>query len=250
MSSISAGESPLILWLINTMKFETLYLETFNWGSKIDFSNPASHRYFSSHPVTPLQWTFPSRFRLVKLKLLKFTVLLKLIDKLQPLQYWWCTLHIMEKVKDMLKRIKLASQNFTYKRTNRKAIKFFSLSHNNKDHISVTTNFVNFREKRASERSDIRFNAYYELILKHTASWGHKQSMHRVREFLERCLPHSKASARESTWTKLIQIYTQKYLQTNRIVMVAKKGAAYSNTFMSKIENQIFDKSANKPLVY
>lgn len=32
--------------------------------------------------------------------------------------------------------------------------------------------------------------------------------------------------------------------------MVAKKGAAYSNTFMSKIENQIFDKSANKPLVY
>ena len=74
--------------------------------------------------------------------------------------------------------------------------------------------------------------------------------MHRVREFLERCLPHSKAPARESTWTKLIQIHEQKYLQTNRIVMVAKKGAAYSNTFMSQIENQIFDKSANKPLVY
>lgn len=74
--------------------------------------------------------------------------------------------------------------------------------------------------------------------------------MHRAREFLERCLPHSKALARESTWTKLAQIHEQKNLQTNRIALVAKKGAAYSNTFMSKIENQIFDKSANKPLVY
>ena len=101
---------------------------------------------------------------------------------------------------------------FTYRRTNRKAIKFFSLSHNNKDHISITTNFANFTGKRASERRDICFNAYYELILKHTASWGHKQSMHRVREFLERCLPHSKALARESTWTKLIQSHEQKYL--------------------------------------
>ena len=71
MSAISAGESPLILWLINTRKFENLYLETFNWGSKIDFSNPATRRYFSSHSVIPLQWTFP------------FTALFKLIDKLQ-----------------------------------------------------------------------------------------------------------------------------------------------------------------------
>ena len=74
--------------------------------------------------------------------------------------------------------------------------------------------------------------------------------MQRVREFLERCLPHSKALARESTWTKLIQSQEQKYLQTNRTAMVAKKGAAYSNTFMSTIETQIFNKSANKPLVY
>ena len=35
--------------------------------------------------------------------------------------------------------------------------------------------------------------------------------MHRAREFLERCLPHSEAHARESTWTKLIQIHEQKY---------------------------------------
>ena len=74
--------------------------------------------------------------------------------------------------------------------------------------------------------------------------------MHRVRKFLERCLPHSKALARESTWTKLIQIHEQKYLQTNRTAMVAKKGAAHSNTFMCKIETQIFDKSADKPLFY
>ena len=54
--------------------------------------------------------------------------------------------------------------------------------------------------------------------------------------FLERCLPHSKALARESTWTKLIQSHEQKYLQTNRTAMVAK--------------TQIFNKSANKSLVY
>ena len=32
--------------------------------------------------------------------------------------------------------------------------------------------------------------------------------------------------------------------------MVAKKGAAYSNTFISTIETQIFNESANKSLVY
>ena len=83
MSAISAGESPLIPWLINTRKFENLYFETFNWGSKKNFSNPATRRYFSSHSVIPLQWTFPSRSRLVKPKLLKFTALFKLMDKLQ-----------------------------------------------------------------------------------------------------------------------------------------------------------------------
>ena len=74
--------------------------------------------------------------------------------------------------------------------------------------------------------------------------------MHRVREFLERCFPNSKALARESTRTKLIQSHEQKYLQTNRTAMVAEKGAAYSNTFMSTTETQIFNKSANKLLVY
>ena len=39
-------------------------------GSKIDFSNPASRRYFSFHPAIPPLWTFSSRSRLVKLKLL------------------------------------------------------------------------------------------------------------------------------------------------------------------------------------
>ena len=44
-------------------------------GSKIHFSNPASRHYFSSHPTIPPQQTFASRSRLVKPKLLYFTVL-------------------------------------------------------------------------------------------------------------------------------------------------------------------------------
>ena len=36
---------------------------------------------------------------------------------------------------------------------------------------------------------DIRFNACYELLHKYTISWGHKYSMHSVREILQRNPP-------------------------------------------------------------
>ena len=53
-------------------------------GSKIDFSNPASRHYFSFPLAIPPRWTFASRSRLVKPKLLYFTVLFQPMDNLQP----------------------------------------------------------------------------------------------------------------------------------------------------------------------
>ena len=56
--------------------------------------------------------------------------------------------------------------------------------------------------------------------------------------------PLEKAFERNS-----FQFNEQNYLQMRGTAMVIKKVVAFANIFMAKIKTQIFDKSANKPLV-
>ena len=102
---------------------------------------------------------------------------------------------------------------------------------------------------------DIRFNACYELLHKYTISWGHKHSMHGVREILQRNPPpptpppplfHFKALTRERN---SFQFNEQNYLQrTARMTtMVIKKAIVLRNIYTAKFKTQIFENRANKP---
>ena len=95
------------------------------------------------------------------------------------------------------------------------------------------------QKKKASERSDTRFNACYELMHKYTTSWGHKHSMHSNENCYSDAPPPPQAFARESTYS--FQFKEQKYLRTHGTAMVTKKAVTFANIFIVKIETQIFD---------
>ena len=105
-------------------------------------SNPAFRRYFSMHPAIPPQWTVSFRSCRVKRRLLYFTALFKLMDKLKPLHDYGERQRLAYGIFGRPKKKQLFLDVFTYfiseiqkhhqREEYREAIKFFSRSHNNR----------------------------------------------------------------------------------------------------------------------
>ena len=103
-------------------------------------SNHAFCRYFSMHPAIPPQWTVSSRSCRVKRRLVYFTALFKLMDKLKPLHDYGERQRLAYGIFGRLKKkpvvprcvYSLGHKNTTHGRSNRKAIKCFSRSHKNR----------------------------------------------------------------------------------------------------------------------
>ena len=103
----------------------------------IGLSNPAFRRYFSMHPAIPPQWTVSSRSCWVKRRLLYFTALFKLMDKLKPLHDYGERQRLAYGIFGRLKKKPVVPRCVysLYKwgtKSNRKAIKCFSRSHKNR----------------------------------------------------------------------------------------------------------------------
>ena len=186
----------------------------------IGLSNPAFRRYFSMHPAIPPQWTVSFRSCRVKRRLLYFTALFKLMDKLKPLHDYGERQRLAYGIFGRLKKKPVVPRCVysLYKwgtKTPPTGEVTEKLSNSSADRTTIevkdTTNFMNFTDwkqgfwkKWYSFQCTVR--AYTQIFHKLRA---YKHSIHSVQDFIHFWHPpplppsppppHFKTFTREST---------------------------------------------------